>query len=316
MQQISVNKENSLLENPDSAKRLYQAFITDFLATQNEFPVLQKLADELARKNIEQSADIKKKQTELNTEWNKLLDLKKYWDNSIKAIQCIDEFNTMCADVGDLLDEKLTALNSDDVCDVSDVKSVRALQNKQDKLERDIGPIETNVNDLKKTADQVCKYFPQEKKNVKVKLETIEDQWFKLRQDVKNRKAKLDEKHGLQRFENEVQDFHAACASLNSSLSELEKPRDLKQCEEMQQKFNELAQVFNNDIVYKFNDLKQLSQQQLAKRGVIGSVERINSSLNQVILINILLQCDMETPFFWEGGVGIIMLLKFKRPHF
>ena len=39
--------------------------------------------------------------------------------------------------------------------------------------------------------------------------------------------------------------------------------------------------MFANDIVYKFNDLKQLSQQQLAKRGVIGSVEKINASLSQ-----------------------------------
>ena len=188
----------------------------------------------------------------------------------------------MCADVNDLLKEKHHALESDDVCDVSDVKSVRALQSKQDKLERDIGPIETNVNDLKKIADQVCKYFPQEKKNVLLKLESIEDQWYKLRQDVKNRKAKLDEKHGLQRFENEVHDFQTACANLNSNLNDLDSPRDLKQCEEMQQKFSELVTVYNNDIVFKFNDLKQLSQQQLAKRGVIGSVEKINSSLSQV----------------------------------
>ena len=203
-----------------------------------------------------QISEINRKQSELNGEWAKLLELKKYWDNSIKAFQCIDQFNTMCADVNDLLKEKLHALESDDVCDVSDVKTVRALQSKQDKLERDTGPIETNVNDLKKIADQVCKYFPQEKKNVLHKLESIEDQWFKLRQDVKSRKAKLDEKHGLQRFENEVNDFHAVCASLSATLSELESPRDLKQCEEMQQKYNEVVTTYNNDIVFKFNDLK------------------------------------------------------------
>jgi spectrin alpha len=262
---------------------LYQAFITDFLATQNEFAPLEKLADELVNKNIpQQSSEIKRKQNDLSCEWTKLLELKKYWDNSIKAIQCIDQFNTMCADVTDLFKEKLDALENDDVCDVSDVKTVRALQSKQDKLERDIGPIETNVNDLKRIADQVCKYFPQEKKNVLHKLENIEDQWYKLRQDVKNRKAKLDEKHGLQRFENEVHDFHIACANLNSNLNELDSPRDLKQCEEMQQKFSELVTAYNNDIIFKFNDLKQLSQQQLAKRGVIGSVEKINSNLSRV----------------------------------
>ena len=296
LQQISVNKENSLLENPDSAKRLYQAFIADFLATQSEFPSLESLSHELIKKNISQSGEVKRKQSDLSVEWAKLLDLKKYWDNSIKAIQCIDQFNTMCADANDLLNEKLQALESDDVCDVSDVKSVRALQGKQDKLERDVGPLETNVNDLKKIADQVCKYFPQEKKNVLLKLEAIDEQWHKLRQDVKNRKAKLDEKHGLQRFENEVHDFHVACADLSANLTELDSPRDLKQCEEMLQKFNELAQVFQNDIIYKFNDLRQLSQQQMAKRGVIGSVEKINSSLNQVIIF----KNSNNNIFFWN----------------
>lgn len=197
------------------------------------------------------SEQIKSKHGELSKEWAKLLDLKKYWDNAIKAIQCIDQFNSICADVNDLLKEKLSALENDDVCDVSDVKSVRALQSKQDKLERDIGPIEKNIAELKKTADEVCKYFPQEKKNVGLKLDKTEDQWYKLKESVRNRKAKLDEKHGLQRFENEVNDFHTATDRIKSSLNELELPRDLKECEEMQKKFNETEQEFNSDIMYK-----------------------------------------------------------------
>lgn len=185
--------------------------------------------------------EIKQKQAALTQEWQKLLELKKYWDNSIKAFQCIDTFNTLYADVNELLKEKLNALQNDDVFDVNDVNTVRALQRKQDKLEREIGPIEKNIKNLQETALEVCKYFPQEKVNVERKLEIINEQWYRLREDVKNRKAKLDEKHGLQRFENEIQDFNTACLNLTTSLNELEQPRDLKACEEMQKKSKNLS---------------------------------------------------------------------------
>jgi chromosome segregation ATPase len=122
------------------------------------------------------------------------------------------------------------------------VKSVRALQSKQDKLERDIGPIEANVNELRKTADEVCKYFPQEQANVQAKLTVVEGLWSKLRDEVRTRKAKLDEKHGLQRFENEVADFRELCGQMRVRLGELDNPLDLKQCEDMQKRFEELEQ--------------------------------------------------------------------------
>ena len=78
------------------------------------------------------------------------------------------------ADVNDLLLEKLGALNRDDLNESGDdVKSVRALQSKQDKLERDMGPIDTNVGDLRKTAEEVCKYFPHEKPNVSNEAENF-----------------------------------------------------------------------------------------------------------------------------------------------
>jgi spectrin beta len=296
-QHLSIDKEeagNSLLENPDAAKRRYQAFNTDFLANQNEFADLERLADDLKKSsNFPEKASLKniqQKQTEINVQWLKLIELKKYWDNSVKAIECIDKFNTSYADVNDLLEEKLSngaksadeSAAIDNVSSTDVVKSVRALQAKQDKLEREILTIEANVNELRKTAEQVCKYFPQEKKNVQRKLEAVDELWFRLRDDVKTRKAKLDEKHGLQRFENEVNDFNSTCNRIRASLNELEKPHDLKQCEEMQKKFNELEQEFNNEITFKFNELKQLSQKQLAKRGVIGSVDKINSQLSQV----------------------------------
>lgn len=288
-QSLSIEKEeNSLLDNPDGAKRRYQAFNTDFLANQNDFNSLEKLADDLKRTNSTNPmtnmsyAQIQQKQTELNYQWLKLVELKKYWDNSVKAIECIDQFNVSFAEVNDLLNEKLSKPSNTNLDESNDVKSVRALQAKQDKIERELVSLEANVTEMRKTAEEVCKYFPQEKKNVQRKLEMIDELWFRLRNDVKTRKAKLDEKHGLQRFENEVNDFNGFCARLKQMLNELESPHDLKQCEEMQKKYNDIEQEFNNEITFKFNDLKQLSQTQMAKRGVIGSVDKINKQLSQV----------------------------------
>lgn len=292
-QKLSVDKENSLLDHPDEAKRRHQAFNTDFLANQNEYTELVLLANQLSDKKtsfndtqqniVMSSEEVMSTQAALAKEWQQLMDLKKYWDNAVKAIQCIDRFNLLHADANDLLNEKMSASAKDDVsADTNDIKSVRALQSKQDKLERDIGPIETNVNELRKTADEVCKYFPQENANVQKKLSAVDELWFTLRDDVKTRKAKLDEKHGLQRFENEVHDFQEVCAKISVQLQELEAPLDLKQCEDMQKKYEDLEQEFNSEVTFKFNDLKMLSQKQLAKRGVIGSVEKINSQLSLV----------------------------------
>lgn len=295
LNEMSLSKQESLLENPDSSKRLYQTFITDFLAYQNEFGQIEKLAEELVSKKltyvIETSkkamshGEIKQKQSQLADDYNKLLQLKKTWDNSIKAFQSIDKYNSMYSEVNELVREKLAAMKKEEVADDNDVRTVRALQKKQDKMERELGPIEKNVLDLQQMALEVSKYFPQEKLNVGRKQEAIGNEWHRLRDEVKNRKAKLDEKHGLKRFENELEDFRLACGSLATQLSDLTEPRDLKQHEEMKKKFDELDAEFKNELVYKFNSLRELGQNLLAKRGVAGSVEKINSGLSHVTSI-------------------------------
>lgn len=279
----------SILENPDSAKRLYQAFITDYLAVQNEFAQLDSLAADLAPKKLAfnvanetiTSETIERKQRELNAEYAKLLALKNYWDNSIKAIQCIDQFNSLYVEINDLMKEKQHAVENDFFYnDVSDVKTVRALQNKQDKLEREVGPLEKNVADLHKVAAEVCKYFPQEQTAVKRKMDLIDQHLYKLKEDVKTRKARLDEKHGVQRFENEADDFLAKCASVKLYLNELESPCDLKQCEDMEKKHADLKQEFTNELMYKYDSLKELSQTLKKKSNVKDeNLEKINAKL-------------------------------------
>ena len=290
---LSVDEKNSLIDSPDAAKRRYQAFSTDFLANQAEFGELEKVASEISDKNltiyingqIYTSSNVSQLQASLKSDYQKLLDLKRYWDNAIKAIQCIEKFNMVHADVNDLLLEKLGALNRDDLNESGDdVKSVRALQSKQDKLERDMGPIDTNVGDLRKTAEEVCKYFPHEKPNVSRKLESIEALLDRLKKEVGERKARLNEKHGLQRFENEVQDLNVLCARLSTSLAELDAPRDLKQCDEFQKRFNETEQEFNSQLTFKLSNLKQMSHGKLTKLGVTASIDKINDSIQNAKL--------------------------------
>lgn len=161
--------------------------------------------------------------------------------------------------VGDLLKEKLAALENSDHMggDVSDVYTVRALQSKQDKLERDIGPLEKNINDLHRLADEVCKYFPQDKNSVARKCDQIDSQWAKLKESVRLRKLKLDEKHGLQRFENELSDLAKLYSQVRMSLAEMDAPRDLKHGEEMDKKLTEIEQdTIRNEIDFKLNDLR------------------------------------------------------------
>jgi hypothetical protein len=67
-------------------------------------------------------------------------------------MQSIEQFNFLCSDLGDLLREKQNMLNTNDF---EDVKSVRALQNKQDKLEHELGAIEKGINDLSMCAAQI-----------------------------------------------------------------------------------------------------------------------------------------------------------------
>ncbi len=289
--QLQINRENSLLEDPDSAKRVYQAFTTDYLANEAEFPFLDKLAEELssrkyiyAQNSTEKmtSEQIKAKQAELNRELEKLVDLKKYWDQSIKALHSIDQFNMLCAEVNDLLAEKQHSLSSGQLNDdVIDVKSVRALQSKQDKLERELGPIAKNILDLEKCARDVCTYFPQERANVERKLQSVNVQHAHLKDAVKARKQQLDERHGLQRFENEVHDFTAACERLQLLVADLSSPRDLKECDDMQKRLHEAEQEFKDQITYNHASLLQLGKQLSNKHGVT-SVDRINALLGHV----------------------------------
>lgn len=293
--QMKIDKDKSLVENPDSVKRMYQAFNTDFLANQSEIAQLEKLSEDLVKILPPNQADlVNKRQVELTREWNKLLELKKYWDNAIKAITCIENFNLLYADVKELIYQKLKTISLDDI-NTSDVHSVRALQMKQDKLEREIGPLETSINNLRKTAEDVCKYFPQEKPVVQRKLNEIDSLWLRLKEEVADRKAKLDEKHGLQRFENEANDLLKHCANLLASLKELEKPHDLKQCEEMMKKFENLKEDLNNSM-YKFEDLKELGKKLLSKKHAPESIKRTLEIANEEKL-NAIVALDRKTKY-------------------
>lgn len=55
-QSLSIDKENSLLDHPDAAKRRYQAFNTDFLANQKEFIEVTQLAGQLVEKKTDFNA--------------------------------------------------------------------------------------------------------------------------------------------------------------------------------------------------------------------------------------------------------------------
>ena len=64
----------------------------------------------------------------------------------------------------------------------------------------------------------------------------------------------------------------------------------------MQQKYSELEQIFNNDIVFKHNNLRQLSQAQLAKKGIISTTQdKINSSLQQSSQLKTQISIDLES---------------------
>lgn len=291
--QIS-NKSNSVLENPDATKRVYQAFIGDYLANQAEYVECERLAKELVAKKLSFPVDgvqvtsesIARRQEELSREWLKLAELKKYWDESIKAIQCIDQFNSLCAEVDDLIKEKLQALENSDISNETtcDVRTVRALQSKQDKLEREIGPLEKNCADLHRLADEVCRYFPQDKASVARKCQHIDAQWAKLKESVRLRKLKLDEKHGLQRFENEWNDVAKACSKVRLALAEIDAPQDLKSGEEMEKRLSEIEHdSIKNEIDFKIDDLGKLGQTLINKKGTAAeNANKIVSSLEQI----------------------------------
>lgn len=138
-----------------------------------------------------------------------------------------------------------------------DVRTVRALQSKQDKLERDIGPLEKNIGDLHRLADEVCRYFPQEKASVARKCDQIDTQWLALKESVRLRKLKLDEKHGLQRFENELSDWNKLCVQTRVQLADMDAPGDLKHGEEMMKRLTEIEHdCIRNELEFKLADLQ------------------------------------------------------------
>ncbi len=282
-QQMTIDRDNSLIENPDAAKRRYHAFNTDFLANQANVAELDRLGTDLVSKFTLATKNkdmVRRKQADFAVQWAKLLDLKKYWDNTVKSITCIEAFNGLYADVTELIKEKLNIMIHDDI-NTTDVNTVRSLQAKQDKLEREIGPIEQSVRELKKTASEVCTYFPQEKSIVSKKLQEIENLWMRLKDEVTMRKAKLDEKHGVQRFDNDAQDILTFLANMQFSIdNEFYKPHDLKECELMIKKLNELDDEYRSRVPYKHNELKVLGHKLLTKKR--GNTDAINARLTLI----------------------------------
>jgi hypothetical protein len=125
--------------------------------------------------------------------------------------------------------------------------------------------------------------------NVERKLAATSNDHEQLREAVRARKQQLDERHGLQRFENEVHDFEAVCERMQVTLSELQSPRDLTDCADMLKRARETEQEFKDQVAFDHAALLKLGSQLSAKQrgsstsnGGLTSVDRINALLGHV----------------------------------
>ncbi|XP_071961269.1 spectrin beta chain, non-erythrocytic 1-like [Antedon mediterranea] len=234
--QLVIRKE-TLSGNIVSSRRKFEQFLTDISANQGRVLRLNKMADEFVETGHSKQVEVRKRQSEINSSWKQLLQLKNNKEKQLEGASTIEIYNQSAGETKEWILEKISGMN--DMNPGTDL-SIEDLQRKQEHLERELIPVQQNLKKLGLLATAVKSSYPDESEHIDDKQIEIKKLWQSLNNKADDRKNQFKQTRDLKRFH---QDCKMAFQKNQESLHHLmdtELPKDVNRAVDLLNQNKEL----------------------------------------------------------------------------
>jgi len=226
-----MEAKESLSQNMEAIKKKHEALITDMAANSGTIDEINEQAISMIRARHGKADYVKKRQDDINSQWNRLKQLKMKKEKSLAGASGIELFQKMCDELKGWIGEKNNTINLDDVG--KDLKSVQALKRKHQNLEQDLKPLEDQVRKMNLIADDVRKSYPDEARHVNQREKEIMDMWQALQDKARKHKKLLDDAEELFQFKEQAKNFDNYMNDMKMKLREKQVPHGVAEADEL-----------------------------------------------------------------------------------
>lgn len=249
-------------DSVETAKRKYEKFLTDLSASSKRIEELDDCVEEFECQGHSQLDKVRARHKQIHQLWDHLNWLKAQKERSLEGASSVELFHRTCDEARDWMLEKMTQLDTAELG--PDLKTVQALQRRHQHLERELAPVEEKVNRVHLLANSVKSSYPNEKGNVNVRQQEVQELWDKVKGKAVERRSRLENAVGQQIFMNSSKNLLNWMSSVKDALNADVNARDVVTAENLLKKHQELG----DDIRAhedEFREVTDLGEQLLAR---------------------------------------------------
>lgn len=245
----------------DNMSKNYEKIITDLLAHRTRLNEINKMVEGMNSTHYFPS--IVKRREAIQKKWEQINFLQKQLGKNIEGLTSVEVFDEACDETLERINDKIEKIENYSTSN-SDLKTVKALQKRHENLERELVPIDDSIKKLVIISENVKSSFPLEKIRVEKRLNELNNQWKKLRDNSVEKRDWLDRIIGLQIIENSSNELMVWFDNYAKPILKYDhEDKSLTTAEEIETVIKE-----HNDLLAsikdKFNDIKDL--QNLSKK--------------------------------------------------
>ncbi|KAK4313156.1 hypothetical protein Pmani_015473 [Petrolisthes manimaculis] len=271
-------KKDDKNDNVESAKKLFEQFLTDLSAASRRIEVIDKMVKDFENTGHSQLDKIRMRQKQIHDQWAHLNRLKQQKERSLEGASSVEVFHRTCDETRDWMVEKMDKLDTDELG--RDLKTVQSLQRKHDQLERELAPVEEKVRRVNLLADSVKASYPRERHAVEERQAEVQQYWGQLKGKAVERRNRLEEAVGQQIFLNSAKSLLNWVGDVKNALNADEPARDVTTAEHLLKSHQDLG----DDIRAhedEFNELSQLGEKLLKRNPDFAEVKEKMAQLGE-----------------------------------
>uniref|UniRef100_A0A0K0ELE0 SH3 domain-containing protein n=1 Tax=Strongyloides stercoralis TaxID=6248 RepID=A0A0K0ELE0_STRER len=213
------------LEHVEVLQRKFDEFLKELGNHHYRINDVNQAADKLYDEGHPEAEVIFRKRDEVNEAWHKLNTLAATRREGLFGAHQVQRFNRDIDETMSWVVEKEAILSSDDFG--RDLNNVQALQRKLENTERDLGAIESKMEQLKKESERLIQTHPDRADAIEAKMNEAQNRWENLKKQAQARKEGLDRSFNLQRFLADYRDLMLWVSDMKLIIGAGELARDV-----------------------------------------------------------------------------------------
>jgi spectrin alpha len=217
------------LEHVEMLQKNFADFMKDVQASESRVTEVNTLAEKLQRERHPDSEFIHGRQEAVTQSWKNLTTIAKYREQRLAGSHQIQKFNRDVDETKSWMNEKDTALLSDDYG--RDLASVQALQRKHEGLERDLAALEDKVAALGEEARRLQGAHPDSSDQIAAKQAEIVGLWEGLKRKASQRGTRLGDALHFQKFLADCRELESWVHDMQTLIAAVELAKDVASAE-------------------------------------------------------------------------------------